>query len=294
MNELITLNKLNLTKPTFKDERLNKATERITEIYNDALKFADTKNREISKILADVMTNKAYEKDGFKSVAEYANMTFGINRQNAYALATAGKVYNDSKAPDTLKAFSPSKLAELAKVDTKALENALNDGTISADTTQKDLREFAKKAKEEKDKGKGKGKGKAKVVDTYTVSLLPSFKLPKDIVHRWASEHWTIEEWEEGIAGVIATAGPKDKSGQIVTDTVEMVKLPNAHALPDSKKATVRRDLFLSGNRSIVVEYRVYIAKPEAPKKPTAPKKFTETELLKMLEELRAGKKEGK
>ena len=160
-NAIITITELTpATSRKFKDPRLTEATKRIAAIYTDAAKFVDTKNREIASILAEVMESKAYEKDGFKSVGDYAKEVFGINRQNAYSLAAAGKVYNDKNAPAALKAMTPSKLAEVAKVPTETLTKAIEDGKITADTTQKDLRDFATAATTKSDK--------VEVLNSYT------------------------------------------------------------------------------------------------------------------------------
>lgn len=147
-NNMITVSNINTAIPIFVDDRLNKATQRIISIYTDAAKYADTKNRELAKIFSDVAEKKSYEKDGFKSVADYANTIFGIKRQNAYALAAAGKIYNTPDAPEELKAMSPSKLAEISSINRDKVVKAITDGTISKDTTQKDLREFANKIRE--------------------------------------------------------------------------------------------------------------------------------------------------
>lgn len=148
-NTMISVQSINTTLPTFVDDRLNKATQRIISIYADAAKYADTKNRELAKIFSDVSEKKSYEKDGFKSVADYANTIFGIKRQNAYALAAAGKIYNDPQSPDELKSMSPSKLAEISSLNRDKVVKAIADGAISKDMTQKDLREFANKVRNE-------------------------------------------------------------------------------------------------------------------------------------------------
>lgn len=153
-NTMISVSTINTTLPTFVDDRLNKATQRIISIYTDAAKYADNKNRELAKIFSDVAEKKAYEKDGFKSVADYANTIFGIKRQNAYALASAGKIYNSPDAPDELKAMSPSKLAEISSLNRDKVVKAITDGTINKDTTQKDLREFASKIRENEKENK--------------------------------------------------------------------------------------------------------------------------------------------
>ena len=268
--EIITINPIEITTPTFKDDRLKKATERITAIYTDAAKYAETKNREIAKILADVADKKAYEADGFKSVADYAATIFGIARQNAYALANAGKVYNDNNAHPELKKMSPSKIAELSAVEPKALTAALEAGTITHETTQKSLREFADKAKAENDK-----KDETPVVlDMFTAR--PCVPLISDEQADTFASPKTIDEWEQWFIDHVATVSPESP--------VEVVKLSKGKVDTSASKATINRRLFFNRGYSIVVEFFKY-KNPTSPKTPSKPK-FTKEQLLAMLAEM--------
>lgn len=265
-NAIITITELNpATTRKFKDSRLAEATKRISAIYTDAAKFVDTKNREIASILAEVMEAKSYEKDGFKSVGDYAKEVFGINRQNAYSLAAAGKVYNDKNAPAALKAMTPSKLAEVAKVPTETLTKAIEDGKITADTTQKDLRDFAAAASGKADK--------VEVLNNYTARPCAPSVSERDV--DTYSTARTMPEWEDYFMAYMQSLAP--------SRAPEIIKLPKT-TVPgnhDAKKATVERRLFTSDNFSLVVEF--YTAKPEP--KPSKPK-FTKEQLLEMLAEL--------
>lgn len=265
-NAIITITELTpATSRKFKDPRLAEATKRIASIYTDAAKFVDTKNREIASILAEVMEAKSYEKDGFKSVGDYAKDVFGINRQNAYSLAAAGKVYNDQSAPAALKAMSPSKLAEVSKVPTETLTKAISDGKITADTTQKDLRDFASSVTAKTNK--------VEVLDNYTARPCAPFVSERDADTYNTAR--TIPEWEDYFMDYMQAQSP--------TRTPEVIKLPKTTTPgnPDAKKATVERRLFTSDNFSLVVEF--YTVKPEP--KPSKPK-FTKEQLLAMLADL--------
>lgn len=265
-NSIISITELNpATSRKFKDPRLAEATKKIAAIYMDAAKFVDIKNREIASILAEVMEAKSYEKDGFKSVGDYAKEVFGINRQNAYSLAAAGKVYNDKNAPAALKSMTPSKLAEVAKVPADTLKKAIDDGKITADTTQKDLREFAAAATAKPDK--------VEVLDNYTARPCVPMVSERDADTYAAAR--TLPEWEEYFMDYMQSLSP--------SRTPEIIKLPKTTTPgnPEAKKATVERRLFTSDNFSMVVEF--YTAKPEP--KPAKPK-FTKEQLLAMLAEL--------
>ena len=268
--EIITINPIETINRTFKDERLKKATERITAIYADAAKYAETKNREIAKILADVSEKNTYESDGFKSVVDYAATVFGIARQNAYALANAGKVYNDNNAHPELKKMSPSKIAELAAVEPKALTAALDAGTITHETTQKSLREFADKAKSEN----ANNEEKPVVLSMFTARPCVPF-ISNEQADTFASPK-TIDEWDQWFIDHVASISPESP--------VEVVKLSNGKVDTSASKATIKRRLFFNRGYSIVVEFFKY-KKSETPKTPSKPK-FTKEQLLDMVAEM--------
>lgn len=278
--EIITLNPITAAARTFKDERLAKATQRITAIYNDAAKYADTKNREIAKILGDVADKEAYKADGFKSVADYAFTVFGIARQNAYALANAGKVYNDKNAHPELQAMSPSKIAELAAVDTKAVNAALEAGEITHDTTQKALREFADKAKSSKEGEK------PIVLDTFTAR--PCLPLITEEMADTFSMGKTLDDWDDFFMDYVVNAVPSTAP----ISPVEIVKLPKGKVDPSANKSTVNRRLYFNRAFSVVVEFYKYTA-PKPAKTPSSPK-FTKEQLLAMLAEMEEGEKASK
>lgn len=277
--EIITLNPITAAAYTFKDERLNKATQRISSIYIDAAKYADTKNREIAKILADVADKKAYEADGFKSVADYASSVFGIARQNAYALANAGKVYNDKNAHPELQAMTPSKLAELASVDAKVVNTALEAGEITHETTQKALREFA-------DKEKAPKEGEKSVVPkTFTARLCCPVvdEETQDIM----SMGKTIDDWDDYFMDYVVNAIPNE----LPASPVEIIKLPNGKVDPTAAKSTVKRRLYCNKYFAVVVEF--YSHKGDSSKriKPVEAK-LKKEQLLEMLAEMEKGEKD--
>lgn len=268
-NEIITMTNISIATATFKDERLANATKRITAIYSDAAKYADSKNREIAKILSEVAEKKSYEADGFKSVADYAATIFGIARQSAYALANAGKVYNDKDAHPELKAMSPSKIAELANVEPTALKEALDTGKINRDTTQKDMREFATSISHKE--------SKPVVLDQYIAR--PCIPVLSEELSDTMSLPRTINEWEDWFMDYVANETPHS-----IISPIEIIKLPKGKVNPDDKKATIERRLFVNRNFSIVVEFSKYVNHKDI-KKPVRPN-FTKEELLAMMEAL--------
>lgn len=75
--------------PTFKDSSLQSATNQILKL-GDAIR----KNLfHIAWIIADVDTRAAYQTDGFKSVHEWTEQTFGFKKTMSYDLLKIGKEY---------------------------------------------------------------------------------------------------------------------------------------------------------------------------------------------------------
>lgn len=277
-NEIITLSPVTVAVRNFKDKRLQEAAKQISNIYRDAVTYAQDKNRDVAKILAKVADEKSYEKDGFKSVADFANSTFGIARQNAYALASAGKVYNDEKAPKELKALTPSKLAEVASLPADKLSEAVKNGAITPEKTQKELRELATSIKADGKPIEGE------VIKQYTARPCVSI-MPENLAAE-VNKPRVDEEWDKFFMNYVASMTGAD------TETVEVVKLTKGKASLDSKKATVNRRLFFNRSFSIVVELFTYNpnATQVVPPAKEEPHEYSIEELEAMLAAKRAEK----
>lgn len=267
---IITMPEMNVVPRTFKDKRLDEATQKIADIYTLAREYAADKNREIAKILDTVAEDKLYVKDGFKSVADYANQIFGIEKQNAYMLARAGKIYNDKKASDELKAFSPSNLHEIRNVPREALEQSIKDGTINSNSTQKVLREYAKA----QDEIVNADKPKTEVLKQYTAR-----PCQKGFTERELDDYGTpktLEEWDDYFTQVVANISPDSP--------VETVKLPKMKSNPKSIKATVNRTLYFNRCYSMVVEFPLYTPPKKSAAK--AKPKATVEDIMSMVNEM--------
>lgn len=259
---------INQTAPTFQDDRLNKATDKIIKLYQNATATADKLNRQLASILGTVATEKSYEKDGFKSVGEYASMTFGIKPRNAYMLASAGQVYNDDKANPVLKSMSPSKMAEVLSIDRETLNKALEDGTITNETTQKGLREFAETVEPKTSREVKESKYTARFCAEYTPEgIVPELTIPR-----------TENEWDEFFSNWILSMFDE-------TTWVDAIKIPKGKVSKGDDKPTLARKLYTSRRFSIVVElwkHEEEKSKKEKKTKKTAPK-YTREELEAML-----------
>lgn len=251
MNELINVSAFSTTGTIeFKDPRLTEATQQIRRIYLDAAAYADGKNKEIAKILGRIKTQSLYKADGYASVADYADKVFGIKKANAYSLASAGEMYNNHDIGDTVKEFSPSKLAELAVVSNTHIKDAVKSGAIKPTDTQQTLREYASKFKASKS-------SKVNVMKAYTIRISGAYI---DIPDQ--NDPRIMDDWDKHIS---------DCMSQLAI-VVEEVKLPKSTASPNSHPVGVQRKLYIwytkedTDYRLTMISYVPYVAaKPEAP-----------------------------
>lgn len=161
----------------FKDEKLNALSSQIAskrsemnEIITDARERAERVNRALAPLFGEILTSKCYEKDGFKSVAEYAEKTFNIGRSMAYALARVGRdFYNDDNEYTSLarETLTVSKLDGMGKVDRVALAKAIEGGEITSETSLEDCRAFGATHP------KSNKKAKEKVLPTFDIYDMP-------------------------------------------------------------------------------------------------------------------------
>ena len=168
MNEL-TISTVNTpAKFTFKNAKLNEISEKIAEqsaamnsVYNAAKEGAETVNKALAPLFGELLTTKCFKDDGFKSVADYAEQTFGMSKSMAYMLARVGEQFYNTDNEYTQKAretLSTSKLAELTGTDRVAICKAIDDGELTSDTPLAACRDFATSHKKP---------GKEKVIPTF-------------------------------------------------------------------------------------------------------------------------------
>lgn len=145
---------------TFKNKKLNEISIRIAKIGDDMGK----KNMELAKLLGTVKRDELFKDDGFKSVAEYADTTFGIQKSLAYQLAKVGERFylSDNATAKTVSGMlPPSNLAELVGMKDEDIQKALDSKEITPTTTQKTLRSVAAGVKH----------SKPKVLEAYAVDV---------------------------------------------------------------------------------------------------------------------------
>lgn len=170
MNELILSATNAPAKFNFKNAKLNEISAKIAveaanmnSVYNAAKEGAEAVNKALAPLFGELLTTKCFKEDGFKSVAEYAEQTFGMSKSMAYMLARVGEQFFNTDNDYTRKAretLSTSKLNELTGTDRLAIAKAIDEGKLTADTSLASCREFATAHKKP---------GKEKVLSTFNV-----------------------------------------------------------------------------------------------------------------------------
>lgn len=181
MNELILSTTNAPAKFSFKNAKLNEISAKIAEqsaamnsVYNAAKEGAEAVNRALAPLFGELMASKCYKDDGFKSVADYAEQTFGMSKSMAYMLARVGEAFYNTGSEEAKKAretLSTSKLAELTGVDKKDIGKALKEGKLKAETPLAECRDFATAHKKP---------GKEKIVPTFNLYAYTLMEPGKD------------------------------------------------------------------------------------------------------------------
>lgn len=198
MNELTISSVSTPAKFNFKNAKLNEISAKIAEqsaamnsVYNAAKEGAEAVNKALAPLFGELLTTKCFKDDGFKSVADYAEQTFGMSKSMAYMLARVGEQFYNTDNDYTRKAretLSTSKLAELTGTDRVAIAKAIDDGELASDTPLASCRDFATAHK---------APGKEKVVQTYDLYTLDHEEGAKTLV----SENAVKDELQELATG---------------------------------------------------------------------------------------------
>lgn len=103
-------------KPTFANKLLQRATD-------DIFKVADTMRKcalRTAAIMATVEASECYKEDGFDSVHQWSQETFGFKKSASYTLLRIGKEYiREVKNPETgkIKGYTTNLLPEDSEID---------------------------------------------------------------------------------------------------------------------------------------------------------------------------------
>ena len=249
-NELILSTANAPAKFTFKNAKLNELSAKIAEqtanmnsVYNAAKEGAEAVNKALAPLFGELLSSKCYVDDGFKSVADYAEQTFGMGKSMAYMLARVGKEYHNEGGELTAKAvetLSTSKLAELTGVDRVAVAKAVENGELSADSSLADCRAFAAAHKKP---------GKERVIPTFTL------RIHGQIVDAPAiAENVIKEDMYEAAAAYLVNDGEAESEAEVFFATAKL----------DGDKASAAQHFiaYTAKGFTLMFEYRPYVSKP--------------------------------
>lgn len=256
-NELILSTANAPAKFTFKNAKLNDISAKIAEqaanmnsVYNAAKEGAEAVNKALAPLFGELLSSKCYTEDGFKSVADYAEKTFGMGKSMAYMLARVGKEYHNEGGDLTAKAvetLSTSKLAELTGVDRVAVAKAIESGELTADSSLADCREFAAAHKKP---------GKERILPAFTVAEMCSKSIiaenvVKDDMYSAVAENLVLME---------------------VVDSPDAVFFSTAKIEGDKPSAAQHFIAYTAFGYAQMFEYRPYVSKPmKKAEQPAAP-----------------------
>ncbi len=132
---------------TSKNPELARLTESIVAQESSAIKSY----KGICIDLHTISKNPDFLKeDGFKTVAEYGNKVFGYGKSSVSKMIQVAEKWllADDDATKRIAGLLPySIMSETTVMSAKAITQAVKDGTINENTTQKQAREVASKAK---------------------------------------------------------------------------------------------------------------------------------------------------
>lgn len=125
------------TERTFQAKELNDAVKGLSKAFQNI----ENNRKDACLIMWRLENGKKYEKDGFKSLFEFAE-TIGIDKSTAHKMADAGRVY-DSKVPAIAQFADKAGYTIAANVasmlkdgnQAKKLEEAINDKSLNEDMT---------------------------------------------------------------------------------------------------------------------------------------------------------------
>lgn len=229
MSELVIIRKEGLT---LKSPELNKATDAIVARFDKyraetagligkVNKATESAGRDIGKLLANVESSGCYKVDGFTTVPKYAEAVLGMPTSTAAALLRYGAMLNDPDMPDEIKALPWSNYDAVKSAGKQALIEGVKSGEISANSSQRELKDYAAKVNADKPR-------KPKVLPRWNVCNLYSGK---------------------SYSGI--TEAEVDDSIKQVYGDIEIVKLPAV----DGDNAPALRKLYIASDYAIIMHF---------------------------------------
>lgn len=242
---------------TFQAKELNDAVKGLQKAFTNI----DKNRRDACLIMWRLEDGKKYEKDGFKSLFDFAE-TIGIDKSTAHKMADAGRVY-DSKNPAIAQFANDAGYTVAANIASmlkdsdqeKALSDAINANEVTADMTVDKVKAW-----------------KADVVKaSKPAKVLPKFKVNGWLISEVGSismDYDAIElEMIEELQGFVKVGNFSDNAettwfvyaspvtGQIAKFTAEKVK-------KESKKPAVKsaKNMTTEELQAKIAEYQALLA----------------------------------
>lgn len=130
-----------------KNSELKTAAKQIVKLE----KTRDRAAYAIAQVLKTVDDKRMYVEDGYKNIEQFANAMFGYKKVTVFNMLRIAKTYMLPNGDTILKKgendFTYTKLSELLSLGPDALKKAVQEGEITPNMTQKELRNYVKKQK---------------------------------------------------------------------------------------------------------------------------------------------------
>lgn len=132
---------------SLKNPELKNAAKQIVKLE----KTRDRAAYAIAQVLKTVDDKRMFIEDGYKNIEQFASAMFGYKRVTVSNMLRIAKTYMLPDGSTILKNgendFTYTKLSELLSLGPDTLKKAVQDGEISPEMTQKELRNYVKKQK---------------------------------------------------------------------------------------------------------------------------------------------------
>ncbi len=132
---------------SLKNPELKNAAKKIVKLE----KTRDRAAYEIAQVLKTVDDKRMYVEDGYKNIEQFASAMFGYKKVTVSNMLRIAKTYMLPNGDTILKKgendFTYTKLSELLSLGPDTLKKAVQDGEITPEMTQKELRNYVKKQK---------------------------------------------------------------------------------------------------------------------------------------------------
>lgn len=132
---------------SLKNPELKNAAKQIVKLE----KTRDRAAYAIAQVLKTVDEKRMFIEDGYKNIEQFASAMFGYKRVTVSNMLRIAKTYMLPDGSTILKNgendFTYTKLSELLSLGPDTLKKAVQDGEITPEMTQKELRNYVKKQK---------------------------------------------------------------------------------------------------------------------------------------------------